>query len=497
MVATLPQLLAQRWTTPDAPAIRAGTALVTYGNLERRSRELAVGLIDAGVRRGDRVAFQVPKSAEVLVLHVALLRCGAIQVPLNPAYADAELEALLADAEPTLVVHDPARVVPVGRWQTATLDAAGQGSLMSRCSTESRPLPDVRPDDGAALLYTSGTTGRPKGALLTHRNLVHNAVTLTEAWGFRADDVLLHCLPLFHTHGLFVATHCALVSGACIELLPAFDVSAVVEALGRSTVMMGVPTHYARLLSDRRFDEAAHAPRLLISGSAPMSASLHREIEQRTGQQVLERYGMTETSMLTSNPLVGPRRPGSVGVALPGVQLRIANPAEQVDAGSPAVGEVEVVGPNVFGGYWRRPDLQSEVFTEDGWFRTGDLGWVDEHGYLYLVGRSKDLVISGGLNVYPADVESVLDDLEGVRESAVVGVLDNDLGERVVAVVVPREGAHVDPERLRITARRRLAGYKVPKEVHVWNALPRNAMGKVEKAKVRERLQAAQENSHG
>ena len=321
--------------------------------------------------------------------------------------------------------------------------------------------------------------------MLSHGNLVHNAITLVDAWAFTGDDVLLHVLPLFHTHGLFVATHCVLASGASMLLLPRFDLDEVLDGLTTSTVLMGVPTHYARLLDDQRFDRAlADRQRLFVSGSAPMTVGLHRQFTARTGQVVLERYGMTETSMLASNPLSGTRKAGTVGQPLPGVDIRAVDHAESAVAVG-EVGDVQVKGPNVFSGYWRRPELRDTEFTLDGWFRTGDLGRWDDDGYLELVGRSKDLVISGGMNVHPKEVETVLDSLDGVVESAVVGLPDADLGEVVVAVVVASAEAELDVSALLSSARQRLAGFKLPKRIVVVDALPRNAMGKVEKARLR------------
>lgn len=487
----LPALFAARSTDRQAPFLRAGgRCTMAYGQLWSRVAALRAALVSFGVQKGDRVAFQVAKSPEVLPLHLALLTAGAVQMPLNPTYPDAEVRALLADAEPSLVVRDPLRTVLGGPWRTATMDAHGGGSLAEAVAEapEAPEAPELDAADGAALLYTSGTTGRPKGAYLTHGNLQHNAESLVDAWGFTPEDVLLHILPLFHTHGLFVATHCVLASGASMVVQPGFDVAAVLEELPRCTVLMGVPTHYSRLLSDSRFDhDVVRGLRLMVSGSAPMSATLHQQVRQRTGLSVVERYGMTETSMLTSNPLDGDRRPGRVGTPLPGVGLRVVDASGQpVAAGD--IGAVEVKGPNVFGGYWRRPDLDDETFTVDGWFRTGDLGRVDSDGSLELVGRSKDLIISGGLNVYPKDVESVLDRTAGIVESAVVGVPDADLGERVVAAVVVEQGVVVDPHDLRRSLRDRLAPYQVPKDVTVLEALPRNAMGKVEKTVLRSML---------
>jgi malonyl-CoA/methylmalonyl-CoA synthetase len=467
MRTTLPDLFADRSPSPDAAFLHEpGGGVTTYAELETEVERWASGLWHSGVRRGERVAYQVQKSPAVLTLHLALLRCGAV----------------LADAEPTIVVRDPGASVLAGPWTSLTLDASGEGTARDLRIDTPANLPRLEPDDGAALLYTSGTTGRPKGALLTHANLAHNAAVLVDLWGFTQADVLLHVLPLFHTHGLFVATHCVLASGASMVLLPTFEVAAALRAVPQCTVMMGVPTHYSRLLSDSRLDaDLVRGMRLFVSGSAPMPVQLHEAFTERTGRTILERYGMTETSMLTSNALDGVRKPGSVGTPLPGVELRVADGGLPVATG--VVGQVEVRGPNVFGGYWRRPELAGETFTDDGFFRTGDLGRIDGDGYLELVGRSKDLVISGGLNVYPRDVEEVLDGVAGVRESAVVGVPDSDLGERVVAMIVGDPG--IDPENVRAAVRERLAGYKVPKRIHLVDELPRNAMGKVDKVALR------------
>jgi len=474
---------------PRAAAVRdpSGTVL-THGELEQQSTRLALGLVRAGVGAGDRVAYQVQKSPSTLLVHLALLRCGAIQVPLNPDYSDQEVRALLDDAEPVMLIRPTERGVLPGSWQTLSLDANGGGSLRALLGDGEEALPQIAPGDGAALLYTSGTTGRPKGALLSHANLATNAETLVSAWGFCSSDVLLHVLPLFHTHGLFVAAHCALTSGASMVLLPRFDVSQVLEELPSCSVMMGVPTHYTRLLADERFGAPqCKGVRLFVSGSAPMTPVVHAEFTERTGAQILERYGMTETSMLTSNPLEGQRRPGTVGPALPGVSIRLVGEDDQRVADG-ETGDVQVSGANVFSGYWRRPDLLDETFTADGWFRTGDLGRLDADGYLELVGRSKDLVITGGLNVYPKDVEQVLDSLPGVSESAVVGLPDADLGEVVVGVVVAESGVQLDPEWLRAAARLQLAGYKTPKRVVVVETLPRNVMGKVQKSLLRDQI---------
>jgi malonyl-CoA/methylmalonyl-CoA synthetase len=461
-IDTLPDLFRRgRPADPDSTTFLEvpGGVRLTYGDVERRTAQLAHALVAAGARRGDRVALQVGKSPEAVLAYLACVRAGAVLLPMNPAYTADEVAHLVADAEPSVVLDDAglAALVADSLARPTTFDDA-----------------DVGPDDLAAILYTSGTTGRPKGAMLSHRNLASNSAVLHELWGFRPDDVLLHVLPIFHTHGLFVAVNCTLANGTGMVFLPRFDVDAVLAELPRCTVLMGVPTHYTRLLDDPRFDAAAcSGMRLFISGSAPMLASTHEAFRARTGHAVLERYGMTETSMLTSNPLEGERRPGTVGLPLPGTDVRIAE--DEV---------VEVRGPNVFAGYWRRPELRATEFTPDGWFRTGDIGAWDEAGYLRIVGRAKDLVISGGLNVYPKEVEDVVDALPGVVESAVIGVPDPDLGEAVVAVVV----GDVDPEEVRLAARERLAGFKVPKRVEVVDALPRNAMGKVQKNQLRSRF---------
>ncbi len=471
---TLPELFGRRWPAdPDTVlATVPGGPTLTYGGFHALSTRQAMSLRRLGVVKGDRVAAQVEKSPEVLGLHLACLRSGAALLPLNTAYTEEEVAYLVADAEPRVFVHDPGAADPPSGPVPVTLDELGAGD-----ETRFDDVP-VGSGDLAALLYTSGTTGRPKGAMLTHGNLASNAETLRRAWGFGPGDVLLHALPLFHAHGLFVAAHCVLASGAAMVLLPRFDVDAVVAALPRCSVFMGVPTHYVRLLDHAGFDrETCRGIRLFVSGSAPLLPTTHERVRERTGQVVLERYGMTETVMITSNPLDGERRAGTVGPALPGVEVRTA--------GYDAVGGVEVRGPNVFAGYWGRPGLKEAESTADGWFRTGDLGTLDGDGYLTLVGRAKDLVITGGLNVYPKEVEAVLDALPGVAESAVIGVPDPDLGEAVVAILVPEAGSVLDAASVRATARDRLAGFKVPKAVHVVDHLPRNAMGKVQKSELR------------
>ncbi len=462
-------------TEPERLCIRTGAGDTwTFGDLDTRSARLAHTLVARGIRPGDRLAVQTAKSATLLALHVACLRAGAVYLPMNDAYTERELGDLIDDAEPTLVVRDGPPVHGTPQVTLAQLVADSQG--------ESSEFADVArtPDDPAAILYTSGTTGKPKGAVMSHSNLDFSARALVEAWGFTASDVLLHILPLFHTHGLFVAAYCSVASGGSMVLLDGFSPEGVIRELPGCSVLMGVPTHYTRLLADPGFTaDVAAGVRLFTCGSAPLLVSTHHDFRARTGQSILERYGMTETSILTSNPLHGERRPGTVGTALPGVDVRVVG-------GDP--GAIEVRGPNVFGGYWRRPELQSTEFTPDGWFATGDLGSLDDDGYLEIVSRSKDLIISGGLNVYPKEVELVLDGLPGVSESAVIGVPDPDFGEAVVAAVTSHDGIRLDPQNLRELARVQLAAFKVPKRIHVLSELPRNAMGKVEKARLRSEL---------
>jgi len=472
---TLLDVLAAVRLDNDRPFLLHADAqvMLTYTEAARRSAQVANALRAAGVEPGDRVAMQAEKSVDALMVYLACIRAGVVLLPMNTGYTAAEVAYLVDDAEPSLVLDDTALA--------ALMAVAAQqpDSFADHPST----APDL-----AAILYTSGTTGKPKGAMLSHSNLASNCFTLADLWGFTEADVLLHALPIFHTHGLFVATNCTLIAGAAMVFLPKFEPDAVLAALEHCTVMMGVPTFYTRLLADDRFDAHGCARmRLFISGSAPLLASTHDEFRARTGQAILERYGMTETTMLTSNPLVGERRAGTVGFALPGVEVRVVGDDAVPVAERDAVGGIEVRGPNVFAGYWRKPELSATEFTADGFFRTGDVGRFDADGYLHIVGRSKDLIISGGLNVYPVEVEAVLNELPGVLESAVIGLADADFGEAVVAVVVPDGSVPLAPDEVRAAARQHLAGFKVPKQVHVVDALPRNAMGKVEKAALRRR----------
>jgi len=491
MSANLYGLLRDRFPADTArPLIETPTGrVVTYEQIDLATARLAHRLARLGVRRGDRVAAQIEKSPEAVALYLACLRGGFVYLPLNPAYRDEEVAFFAADAEPALLVADPERSA-LARLAArfATLDAEGAGTLTRELDAESADgeIANVSPDDAAAILYTSGTTGRAKGAVLSHANLASNARALHEAWGFQPDDVLLHALPIFHAHGLFVALNTTLWNGTSMLFLPRFEVDAVLEALPRATVMMGVPTYYTRLLADPRFGrEHARGVRLFISGSAPLLAETFEAFRARTGHAILERYGMTETGMNTSNPLDGERVPGSVGPPLPGVECRVCD-GDGRELARGEVGALEVRGPNVFRGYWRLPEKTASEFREGGWFVTGDLARIDARGYVHLVGRAKDLVITGGLNVHPREVEEVLDAHPGVLESAVFGVPDADFGEAVAAAVVLREPLR--EEELVAFARQRIASFKAPKRVHVVDELPRNAMGKVQKNALRERF---------
>ncbi|MDJ0948328.1 MAG: malonyl-CoA synthase [Alphaproteobacteria bacterium] len=473
----------------------------SYADIDAASARFAALLRHLGVVSGDRVAAQVDKSPEAICLYLACLRAGAVYLPLNPAYQASELEYFIGDAEPGVIVCTPEREAEIGtiaqrtgNAQILTLDDAGAGSLIgeSRVRDPDPAVAAAAPNDLAAILYTSGTTGRSKGAMLSHRNLLSNARTLHRVWGFRPDDVLLHALPIFHVHGLFVATNCVLLNGSFMLFLPRFDADRIIGLLPRATVMMGVPTFYTRLLAHTGLTpEVCHNMRLFISGSAPLLPETFQAFQERTGHTILERYGMTETSMITSNPLDGPRLPGTVGLPLPDVDVRIR--AESGEIAAPGeVGVLEVRGPNVFGGYWRRPEKTAEEFRPDGYFVTGDLARIDENGYVAIVGRAKDLIISGGFNVYPKEVEARIDEDEAVVESAVIGVPHPDFGEAVVAVVKPAGGS-AEPAGEEIIARLKgeLANYKVPKHVFFVDELPRNAMGKVQKAELRARYQNA------
>ncbi|WP_346898879.1 malonyl-CoA synthase [uncultured Roseibium sp.] len=487
-----------RANMPDAGKVFLEThdgRKITYGDVLTLSARYANALTDLGVTPGDRVAVQVEKTAEALMLYLATVRAGGVFLPLNTAYTPAEIDYFVTDAEPTVLVCDPSKADALAATakkvgaSLQTLDAAGEGSLRRLADSAAEEFEDVAREDSdlAAILYTSGTTGRSKGAMLSHENLASNARTLVNYWQFSGDDVLLHALPIFHTHGLFVATNTLLLSGGSMLFLPKFDLDTVLRLLPKATSMMGVPTFYIRLLGSKDFtrDLVSHM-RLFISGSAPLSAEVHKEFSERTGLAILERYGMTETNMNTSNPYDGERRAGTVGFPLPGVGLRIADPKTGRELAQGEVGVIEVKGPNVFQGYWRMPEKTAEEFRTDGFFVTGDMGRIDERGYVSIVGRSKDLIISGGFNVYPAEVEALLDEIPGVAESAVIGVPHPDFGEGVVAVVAARPGANLDASGITAALSDKLARFKQPKEVHLVEALPRNTMGKIQKNVLRD-----------
>lgn len=473
----------------------------TRGDLFALSARLAHALCAAGVEPGDRVAVQVEKSPECLALYLASLRCGAVFLPLNTAYAPPEVEYFLTNAEPRVFVCDPARlpalqpIAEAAGSRLLTLEANGRGTLADAAAGAAAEFPAVARSgsDLAAILYTSGTTGRSKGAMLSHDNLASNTLVLQEAWAWSKEDVLLHGLPIFHVHGLFVAAQGALAAGARMLWLSKWDAPAAARWLPGATLFMGVPTMYSRLLDEPGLTRAAVAGvRLFVSGSAPLSVDTFRAWQERTGHTILERYGMSETCMLTSNPYRpedGPRLGGTVGPALSGVELRVVD-ADGQSCAEGGVGDVQVRGPNICLGYWRAPEKTAQDWTADGWFKTGDVGRLGgpalgveaaPPNYLTIVGRSKDLIIAGGFNIYPKEVESALDELPGVLESAVFGVPDRDLGERVAAVVVARPGAALDAAELIGALKARIASFKVPKRLELVPELPRNAMGKVQK----------------
>jgi malonyl-CoA/methylmalonyl-CoA synthetase len=473
---------------PDGPPL-------SYADCFAIAARFAHVLVRHGVKPGDRVAVQVEKSPNALCLYLACLRAGAVYLPLNTGYTPSELAYFVGDAEPRLFVSATKNRDRISAALPditfLTLDDDGRsGSLIREAETMPSDFTDVAVvlSDLASILYTSGTTGRSKGAMLTHGNLVSNAETLKNIWRFTADDVLLHALPIFHIHGLFVATNVTLIAGASMILLPKFDLDAIFQALPSATVMMGVPTFYTRLLADPRLGPAVTRNiRLFVSGSAPLLAETHREWQARTGHAILERYGMTETNMNTSNPYDGARVPGSVGLPLPGVELRIAGKDGRV-LPQGEIGLIEVRGPNVFAGYWRLPDKTAAEFRSDGFFITGDLGRIDEEGYVHILGRDRDLIISGGFNVYPKEIESLIDELPGVIESAVVGLPHRDFGEGVTACVVAAKGASLTEKDVLAALASRLARFKHPKRVLFVDELPRNTMGKIQKNLIREQF---------
>ncbi|MDO8448253.1 MAG: malonyl-CoA synthase [Rhodoferax sp.] len=478
----------------DAVAVETDSGLFySWRDLERATAMMANLLDSLDLPAGSRIAVQVEKSVEAMVLYLATLRAGLVFLPLNTAYQSAEIEYFIGNAEPAVVVCTARNfgwvskiAFKAGTQCVFTLNDDRTGSLLERAAhcSDQHVVALRQADDLAAILYTSGTTGRSKGAMLTHGNMLSNALVLKDYWGWQADDVLIHALPIFHVHGLFVAIHGALLNGSKMIWLSKFDPKLVIQKMPEATVFMGVPTLYVRLLAEPGLTrEAARHMRLFIAGSAPLLIETFNEWQSRTGHTILERYGMSETVMLTSNPYdqsQGERRGGTVGFPLPGVSLRV-----QDEDGRPVpvgeIGGIQVKGPNVFKGYWRMPEKTAEEFTPDGYFKTGDVGKIDELGYVTIVGRSKDLIISGGYNVYPAEIEACINELPGVAESAVVGIPHADFGEVGVAVVTPKPGATIDPGKIIASLKSQLANFKVPKQCFVVAALPRNTMGKVQK----------------
>ena len=481
-----------------------GTPLFYTGrDLDRASARIANLLASLKLPQGSRVAVQVEKSVEAMALYLATLRAGYVFLPLNTAYQSAEIEYFIGNAEPAVVVCSPGNfgwvskiAFTLGTQHVFTLGDDRTGSLLERATRHSDEHQAVArsADDLAAILYTSGTTGRSKGAMLTHGNMLSNAVMLKDYWGWKKGDVLIHALPIFHVHGLFVAIHGALINGSKMIWMAKFDPKAVIAAMPRATVFMGVPTLYVRMLAEPGLTkEAVKNMRLFIAGSAPLLIETFKEWQQRTGHTILERYGMSETIMLTSNPYSADqrykgqdeRRGGTVGFPLPGVSLRVqGDDGKDLPVGE--IGGIQVKGPNVFKGYWRMPEKTAEEFTKDGYFKTGDVGKVDERGYVHIVGRSKDLIISGGYNVYPAEIEGYINDMPGVAESALVGVPHPDFGEVGVAVVIAKPGAKLDADAIVAQLKSQLANFKIPKKCFVVSELPRNTMGKVQKNLLRD-----------
>jgi len=495
--ANLYALFLERFPRDPAALFLDGTdgRRLRYSEVPERTGRILSLLQQLGVQKGERVVVQVDKSIEAVLLYLACLRAGAIYIPLNTAYTPSEVGYFLTDATPRVFVCTPGnqeRLAAVadecGVPAVLGLGAAGEGDLIEALEAQpaSEQIVEVAGDDLAAILYTSGTTGRSKGAMLSHANLSANARVLYDYWHWQPGDVLLHALPIFHVHGLFVALHCALLGGSRVIFLPRFNADQILAALPEASVMMGVPTFYTRLLERRDSTrELCAGMRLFISGSAPLLAETHREFEVRTGHRILERYGMTEAGMITSNPYDGERIAGTVGFALPGVGARVTDDqGRELPRGE--AGVLEISGPNVFRGYWKMPEKTAEEFRPDGWFITGDIAVMAEDGRVTIVGRAKDLIISGGFNVYPKEIESQIDDLPGVKESAVIGVPHPDFGEGVAAVVVPDGSTPVTEASVIGALKDRLARFKQPKRVFVVDELPRNTMGKVQKNVLRQ-----------
>ena len=469
-------------------------SILTYKDLEDQSSQYANGFSNLGLKPGDRVSVQVNKSPEVLYIYLACLRSNLIFHPLNTAYKDHELSFLLEDADPALFIcekevyekidslnlkHPPSHIFTIQIQEKDSIQAIKLAGI--------HEVVDCMEEDTAALLYSSGTTGRPKGIMLTHGNIGSNAMSLKEAWEFTANDCLLHALPIYHVHGLFVALGCVFLSGSKMLWLDNFEVNEVLNQLPKCTVMMGVPTYYTRLIKNKGLtSKVTQISRIFISGSAPLLEETFMDFSSITGHKILERYGMTETNIISSNPINGKRKSGTVGLPLKGQQVRIVN-NDGEPVGADEIGNIQVKGPNVFKGYWKLAEKSKEDFSLDNYFNTGDQGYFDEDGYLIIVGRNKDMIISGGLNVYPKEIESFIDKIEGVYESAVIGLEDADFGERVVAVIVKDENAKVIEENIISDMKLQMAGYKVPKQIFFTNELPRNAMGKVQKNFLRDK----------
>jgi len=468
---------------------------LSFDDFFAHAEQIAAALVAAGLKPGDRVAVQAEKTPAMLELYVATVLAGGVFLPLNAAYMGEEVRYFLGDATPRIFVCDPTRLdelTPIateaGTAQIFTLGAGDTGTLIAARDAEKpgfKAVPRAE-DDLAAILYTSGTTGRSKGAMLTHRALASNSETLRDYWGFTADDVLIHALPIFHTHGLFVATNITLMAGARALFHAGFKAEAILADMPRATALMGVPTFYVRLLDQPGLAAASRNMRLFVSGSAPLLAETHVQWREITGHAILERYGMTETNMNTSNPLSGDRRAGTVGFPLPGIEVKICDPDSGKALPDGEIGVLEVRGPNVFKGYWKMPEKTAEELRENGFFITGDLAKIDDDGYVHIVGRSKDLVITGGYNVYPKEIEILIDDLPGVNESAVIGVPHPDFGEAVVAVVVPQNPGAIDGDAVKAALAGTVAKFKQPKAVLITDELPRNTMGKVQKNVLRD-----------
>jgi len=471
-----------------------GTTL-SYGEMFDAAEKNASALLIAGLKPGDCVAAQVEKSIETIQLYLGTILAGGIYLPLNIAYTPLELEYFLKDAKPQIFVCDPTKLSILqslanntGVATVLTLSADGIGTLTDALPANNNNFKAVARDENdlAAFLYTSGTTGRSKGAMLSHANLASNAQSLKDCWRFSERDVLIHALPIFHTHGLFVATNTTLCAGSSMIFMPCFNSDLILSLMKKATVLMGVPTFYVRLLESTNLSRDTVANmRLFISGSAPLLAETHKQWQALTGTAILERYGMTETNMNTSNPYDGERRAGTVGMPLPGIEVRITDQDTGKELAQGEIGSIEVRGPNVFKGYWQMPEKTKEEFREDGFFITGDVGVMDNNNYLSIVGRSKDLIISGGFNVYPKEVELILDDVEGVYESAVIGVPHPDFGEGVLAVVVLETGKNLNESLLKAILKEKIADYKQPKNIYFVDELPRNTMGKVLKNDLR------------